>query len=114
MNQSILDGYVLKDTKLFDKVASFNISSVTGTFTDINGNKRKRYTYIRVIYPKDITPEAEEIIKEGNYIRIYGKLDSEQYKNEKGRIVYNKVLCAYKVVKLEYDVESGKYIERRG
>ena len=44
-------------------------------------------------------------------VRIYGKLDSEQYTTKDGKIVYNKIICADKVVKIKFDRESQEYVE---
>ena len=111
MNQIIIDGRVQRNTNLFGEIASFNIASITGNFTDIYGNQKKRRTLIRVVYPKNITPADEEIIQEGNMVRVYGKFDSEQNKDKKGSVVYNKIICARKVVKIEYDELEGKFVE---
>ena len=101
-NEIILDGKVQKDVKVFDEVINFNISAITGEYTNLENIKKNRYTFIRVIYMGEITNEVKEIIKTGNYIRIYGKLDSEQYKSQTGKIVYNKILCVNKVEKLDF------------
>lgn len=100
-NEIILDGKVQKDVKIFDEVINFNISAITGEYKNLENNKKNRYTFIRVIYVGEITDEVKSIIKTGNYIRIFGKLDSEQYKSQTGKIVYNKILCVDKVEKLE-------------
>ena len=100
-NEIVLDGKVQKDVKIFDEVINFNISAITGEYTNLENNKKNRYTFIRVVYDGEINDEVKSIIKTGNYIRIYGKLDSEQYKSQTGKIVYNKILCVNKVEKLE-------------
>lgn len=100
-NEIILDGKVQKDVKVFDEVINFNISAITGEYNNLENTKKNRYTFIRVIYVGEINDEVKSIIQTGNYIRIYGKLDSEQYKSQTGKIVYNKILCVNKVEKLD-------------
>ena len=79
MNQIIIDGCVQKDAKLYEEIANFNISAITGEYTCVDGSKKNRFTYIRVVYPKPITEYLESVLEPGVMIRIYGKLDSEQY-----------------------------------
>lgn len=99
-NEIILDGKVQKDVKVFDEVINFNISAITGEYKTLENTKKNRYTFIRVVYVGDINDEVKNTIKTGNFIRIYGKLDSEQYKSQSGKIVYNKILCINKVERL--------------
>lgn len=110
-NEIVLDGKVQKDVNYFDEMINFNISAITGTYLTPTNYKKNRYTFIRVIYEGDITDEIKEIIKSGNFVRICGKLDSEQYKSKTGKIVYNKILVVNKVTKLEYDPNLGILIE---
>ena len=44
-------------------------------------------------------------------VRIYGKLDSEQYETDKGKIVYNKIICADKILKIRFNKETDQYEE---
>lgn len=105
-NEFILDGRVQKDVKVFDKLINFNISSITGQTTTPDNKKRNRYTFIRVLYIGDISDELRDTITENSFIRIYGKLDSEQYIDRNGKTVYNKILHAYKISKLSYDPDG--------
>ena len=77
----------------------------------IDGTKKNRFTYIRVVFPQQITKYLEDILQPGAMIRIYGKLDSEQYKTASEKIVYNKILVANKIVKIKYDKELKDYVE---
>ena len=100
-NEFILDGKVQKDVKVFDTMISFNVASITGKVQTIENRYRNRFTFIRVLYVNNIDDKIKEIISEGNYIRIYGKLDSEQYIDKNGKTVYNKILNANRVVLLQ-------------
>lgn len=111
MNQIIIDGCVQKNTNLMSDIASFNISAKTGVFKLVNNNDKNRFTYIRVIYPYEITSDIQELLIAGNMVRIYGKLDSEQYETDKGKIVYNKIICAEKIVKIRFNKEIDQYEE---
>ena len=112
-NEIILDGKVQKDVKYFDKVINFNISSITGQYTTPENLIKNRYTFIKAIYSSEdvIEDEVKDIIKTGNYIRVYGRLDCEQYKSQTGKVVYNKVIMIDKVVLLKYDPVFGILIE---
>lgn len=111
MNQIIIDGCVQKNVNLLSEISSFNLSAITGEFTLLDNKKKNRFTYIRVIYPKEITEYIESIIQPNNMVRVYGKLDSEQYETENGKTVYNKILCADKVVKIRFNKDSQQYEE---
>lgn len=111
MNQIIIDGCVQKDTKLFDEIATFNISAITGKFKLMDNTTKNRFTYIRVIYPGEINEYLESILEPGSMIRITGKLDSEQYNTQSNKTVYNKIICAEKIVKIHFDKEIGEYVE---
>ena len=111
MNKVILDGSVQKDAKLFDEIANFNISSITGSYNCIDNTKRNRFTYIRVVFPHQLNEYLESILQPGAMIRIYGKLDSEQYKTASEKIVYNKILVADKIVRIKYDKNLKDYVE---
>lgn len=111
MNKITIDGCVQKDAKLYEEIANFNISAITGEYTCINGSKKNRFTYIRVVFPQKITEELEAILQPGAMIRIYGKLDSEQYKTSSNKIVYNKILVAEKIIKIKYDKDIEDYVE---
>jgi hypothetical protein len=111
MNQITIDGCVQKDAKLYEEIANFNISAITGEYTCVDGSKKNRFTYIRVVYPKPITEYLESVLEPGVMIRIYGKLDSEQYKTASDKIVYNKILVANKIVKIKYDKDLKDYVE---
>ena len=111
MNQIILDCKVQKDVRLFDEVANFNVSSITGQYTLIDNTKKNRFTYIRVIYPHEVDDNIMDILQPESMIRIYGKLDSEQYKTSSNKIVYNKILVAEKIIKIKYDKDIEDYVE---
>ena len=44
-------------------------------------------------------------------IRIYAKLDSEQYKTTSEKTVYNKILVANRIVRIKYDKAVKDYVE---
>lgn len=111
MNQIIIDGCVQKNVNLLSEIASFNLSAITGEFTLMNNLKKNRFTYIRVIYPHDVNDYIESVVVPDNMVRIYGKLDSEQYETESGKIVYNKILCADKIVKIRFNKDIQQYEE---
>lgn len=111
MNQLTVDGCVQKDVKLFDEIANFNLSVHTGFYNCVDNSKKKRYTYFRVIYPFDVDERMEELIQAGSMVRIYGKLDSEIYITNSGKYVYNKIICAEKIVRIRYSKELDEYVE---
>ena len=111
MNQIIIDGCVQKDVKLFDEIANFNISAITGKYKCVDNTEKNRFTYIRVIYPKQIDEYLENIMQPQSMIRIYGKLDSEQYVTASNKVVYNKIICAEKIVRIRYDKDIEDYVE---
>ena len=110
-NEVVLDGKVQKDVKVFDKIINFNISAITGEYTSPQNIKKNRYTFIRAVYEGDVTEEIKKIIVEGNFVRVYGRLDSEQYNSKAGKKVYNKILVINKATKLEYDRQTGIFME---
>lgn len=111
MNQIILDCKVQKDIKLFDEVANFNVSSITGEFNLVGNTKKNRFTYIRVIYPHEIDDRIIDILQPDCMIRVYGKLDSEQYQTSSNKVVYNKIICADKIVRVRWSEEIQEYVE---
>lgn len=111
MNEIIIDGCVQKDIKLFDEIANFNISAITGKYTCVDNTEKNRFTYIRVIHPQPIDDYIENILQPGSMIRIYGKLDSEQYVTSNNKLVYNKIICANKIVRIKYDKDIEDYVE---
>ena len=111
MNEIKIDGCVQKDCKLFDDIANFNISAITGKYTCMDNTEKNRFTYIRVIYPKPVDEYIESILQPGSMIRIYGKLDSEQYNTNNNKIVYNKIICAEKIVRIRYNQDLEDYVE---
>ena len=111
MNKIIIDGCVQKDAKLYEEIANFNISAITGEYTGVDGTNKNRFTYIRVVYPQPIDEYLESILQPGIMIRIYGKLDSEQYKTASDKIVYNKIIVAEEIVRIKYDKDLQDYVE---
>jgi hypothetical protein len=111
MNEIILDCCVQKEVKLFEEIANFNVSAITGKYKLVDGSYKNRFTYIRVIYSGEINEQVSEIIQPDAMIRIYGKLDSEQYTTINNKRVYNKVIIADKVVRIKYNIDTGKYEE---
>ncbi len=111
MNKITIDGCVQKDARLFEEIANFNISAITGEYTCLDGTKKNRFTYIRVVFPHQLNEYLESILQPGAMIRIYGKLDSEQYKTASEKIVYNKILVADKIVRIKYDKNLKDYVE---
>ena len=111
MNQVIVDGCIQKDTKLYDEIASFNISVHTGFYNCVDNSSKKRYTYFRVIFPYDIDEKMEELLQVGSMVRIYGKLDSEVYITASGKYVYNKILYAEKIVRIKFNKDIQEYVE---
>lgn len=111
MNKIVLDCKVQKDMKLFDEVANFNVSSITGQYVLKNNEKKNRFTYIRVLYPHEVTDQIREILQPDSMIRIYGKLDSEQYPTSSNKIVYNKIIRADKIVRIRWIPDVGDYVE---
>jgi hypothetical protein len=111
MNEIKIDGCVQKDVKLFDEIANFNISAITGQYTCVDNTKKNRFTYIRVIFPHQVDEYMESILQPNSMIRIYGSLDSEQYTTTSNKIVYNKIIRADKIVRIRYDKDLQDYVE---
>lgn len=111
MNNVIIDGRIQENTNLFSDIASFNISALTGKFKLVNNKEKNRFTYIRVIYPFEVDDYIESIIQPNTMIRVYGKLDSEQYETDSGKIVYNKVISADKLVRIHFNKDTNQYEE---
>lgn len=111
MNKVIIDGCVQKEVKLYDEIASFNISSQTGKFTTVKNTEQNRYTYIRVTYPHEVDERIEAILQPGSMVRVYGGLDSEQYTTSSNKHVYNKIIRADKIVRIHYDKQIKDYVE---
>lgn len=111
MNKVIVDGCIQKDVRLFDEIASFNLSVLTGVYNCANNTTKNRYTFYRVIVPFEIDEKMEELLQSGSMIRMYGKLDSEIYVTDTGKYVYNKILCAEKIVRIRYNKDLQEYVE---
>lgn len=111
MNYIMVDAKVQPDTKVFDEIANFNVSILSGYFVMPNGYHKNRYTFIRVIYTGVIDDTAKNLIQPGNFIRLYGKLDSEHYCSKSGKTVYNKVLVIDKIVPIKFNKDLGDYEE---
>lgn len=111
MNKTILDGCVQKDVKLFEELASFNMSAITGQYTCMDNTVKNRFTYLRVIYPGEVDERLEEILQQGAMIRVYGKIDSEQYVTASNKVVYNKILCAERIVRIRFNADIQDYVE---
>ncbi|MBQ8218182.1 MAG: single-stranded DNA-binding protein [Bacilli bacterium] len=111
MNKIILDGCVQKDVKLFEEIANFNISAITGKYTCLDNTTKNRFTYIRVVYPSEIDERLEEILQPGVMVRVYGKIDSEQYVTSSNKVVYNKIICAEKIVRIRFNEDIQDYVE---
>lgn len=109
MNQIIIDAMVQPDVKLFEEIANFNVSLLSGTFLLPNNSVKNRYTYIRVIYTGEVDDRIKEIVQPGQFIRLYGKLDSEQYLAKSGKNVYNKVLNVHKIDKVKFNHQIYDY-----
>lgn len=100
-NEFILDGKIQKDVKYFDDIIVFNLSVVTGKTKTLKNKDRDKFTFIKILYLGEITDETTALIQEGNMVRVYGKLDSEQYVVNSGKTVYNKILSAHRVESLD-------------
>lgn len=111
MNKIVLDCCVQKDVKLFDEIANFNVSAITGQYKCIDNTIKNRFTYIRVIYPHVVDDRITEILQSGSMIRIYGKIDSEQYVTSSNKLVYNKIICADKIVRIRFNQDIQEYVE---
>lgn len=111
MNKIIIDGCIQNNTNLLADIASFNISAKTGLFTLINNKTKNRFTYIKVVYPHEIDEYTESVIQPNQMVRIYGKLDSEIYETDSGKNVYNKIICADKLVKIRYNKDTHDFEE---
>ena len=113
MNRIILDGCVQKDAKLFDEIANFNISAITGVYDCVGGETKNRFTFLRVVYPHSVEDNdyIEGLLQPGVMVRLYGKIDSEQYLTSSNKQVYNKIICAENVVKIRWSEEAQDYIE---
>ena len=96
-NEFILDGKIQKDVKYFDDVIVFNLSIITGKTKTLRNKDRDKFTFIKVLYLGNIDENIKNIIQEGNQVRVYGKLDSEQYVVNSGKTVYNKILSSNQV-----------------
>lgn len=111
MNNVVVDAKVQPDTKVFDEIANFNVSILSGYFVMPNGYHKNRYTFIRVIYNGEITDTVKKLIQPGNFVRLYGKLDSEHYCSKSGKTVYNKVLVIDRIAPIRFNKELQEYEE---
>lgn len=110
-NELIIDARIQKDVQIFSELAVFNVAIRTGKFTLLDGSEKNRHTYIKVIYAGEVDDNLRKQLVYFNLIRIYGKLDSEQYKAKSGKIVFNKIIRAEKIVPLKYSYSTGTYEE---
>lgn len=111
MNSIILTCCVQRDVKLFDEIANFNVSAITGQYKCVDNSIKNRFTYIRVIYPHEVDDRLIEVLQPGAMIRVYGKLDSEQYVAASNKVVYNKIICADKIVRVKFNQDIQEYVE---
>ena len=111
MNSVIVDAKIQPDVKVFDEIANFNVSILSGYFTMPTGYQKNRYTFIRVVYTGIINDKVKMLIQPGNFIRLYGKLDSEHYRSKSDKTVYNKVLVIDKIKAIKFNKETGEYEE---
>lgn len=111
MNSVIVDVKIQPDVKLFEDSINFTGSVLSGKFTMPDASVKNRYTFIRTIYCSPVDEELKELVKPGNYIRVYAQLDSEIYKAKSGKTVYNKVLRAERISKIQYNRELNDFEE---
>lgn len=104
-NCVVVDGKIRGETKYQGDRVSFNLSIITGTW-NIDNRRLNRYTMIRVVYFGDVDPCVENLLSENSMIRIYGRLDSEQYIDRNGKRVYNKILEAEKITEIPNEVQE--------
>lgn len=111
MNSVVVDVKVQPDVKLFDDSINFTGSVLSGKFTMPDATLKNRYTFIRIVFCHPVNEELKELIQSGNYVRVYAHLDSDLYKAKSGKTVYNKILQAERICKIEYNRELGDFVE---
>jgi len=102
VNNVVLDCTIKRDVQVFSDCVNFTVSAPTGYALLADNTKRNRYTYIKALY----IGKNGEILKNlppDSAIRVYGELDSEQYQNKSGKIVFNKILVVKQIYTLKDD-----------
>lgn len=110
-NEIVIDARIQKEIHIFSELATFNAAIRTGTFALIDGSEKNRHTYIKVIYAGEIDDTLKNTLVDFNLVRIYGKIDSEQYKAKSGKTVFNKIIRADRIIPLKYNRSTGTYEE---
>lgn len=100
-NQVLIDGTIKKDVTVTESSIIFTLCSVTG-YTKLG---RPKYTYIKCLYDGEITEDTLYTISTNNNVRIYGKLDSEEFISKSNKKVFNKILYVENISLL---VEEGE------
>lgn len=111
MNSVVVDVKVQPDVKLFDDSINFTGSVLSGKFTMPDTTMKNRYTFIRIVYCDKVNDDIKSMVQDGNYVRVYAHLDSEIYKAKSGKTVYNKILRAERICKVQFNKELGDFEE---
>lgn len=108
-NKVIIEGKILKNLKIEEESSYFYCSVLSGKHQLEDGNMINKYTIIKTVYPE---ADGSKYIKENSFIRVIGKLDSEQFKSQSGKTVFNKIVLASKLVPLFYNRETDSFEEK--
>ena len=105
-NEIIIEGKILKNLKIEETSSYFYCSVLSGKHQLEDGATINKYTIIKVVYPE---ADGEKYIRENSFIQVIGKLDSEQFKSQSGKTVFNKIVLANKLVPLFYNRETDSF-----
>lgn len=111
-NEIILDGFLYKDAKVFNKLISFQFNMRTHSTKQEDGTYKNAYSSFKVNYFGDKSERLINHLKDGNSVRVYGKVDTEVYENKEGKKVYNVIIIANTITKIAFEKEmkDGKEV----
>ena len=107
-NIMIIEGKILKNLKVEEASSYFYCSVLSGKHKLENGDLINKYTIIKVVYPE---ADGGKYIRENSFVRVTGQLDSEQFKSQSGKTVFNKIVLANKLEPLFYSRETNSLEE---
>jgi single-stranded DNA-binding protein len=88
-----------------------NGNSLTRVLLSIKRYKSEEYDTFPITFFAEVSQDAANRLKKGDYINVVGRLNLDKFKNKEGKDVESISLIGYSFIKVTFDKDQKRFVE---
>ena len=88
-----------------------NGNTLTRVLLSIKRYKSEEYDTFPITFFAEVSQDAANRLKKGDYINVVGRLNLDKFKNKEGKDVESISLIGYSFIKVTFDKDQKRFVE---